>query len=911
MTTQTTPARDDAEPAFDISSALEAFTSAVDEAVTTASDIETGTGLALNTDTAAETKMRLAKDYGQVVKARTAAVEAQAAAKAVMERAVNEANAILRAKMAELEPMLKMAKRLEDGIGAVNLYLGRDEYIETLRDGEAAPANVPLTIRQLVLAMDEESALNAAEGGIDFRNIDAFTEWLLEDPAHLDQVIPERRAVVAMMPRRASKQYEDPWTAMSAAEADKESWWLIRNGDQVYLHTTDFQVGRRLVPGRDEFTGMFAGRTRHGEYEPLKPGTKAWLDAEERADARTRHYMKIALILQGLVDRTTVFHPLPVAGLNLLTPDHYEEGFAQIIADDEDHFAIGTGKVSFRDWHRAGMARLTIGQRVIGRFERYSDQESNVTPEGASAPETLVPHTIETEDSQSFSFLFTRTDTIWVRTRYGYMEEHTPKTRARYRIQKGAGDTVIPIDAVTIEEMQYYLTSRSERHAYVQMFPALTAAIAFKQQEELDERPFRQLIAGNLASAHLVDPDGADSYAGELISWWKTKNLWHRALNGDGDHERKAAKSILAEAGRRAKGSSRDADVAATILREHPTAVAIVRRSSDYLAVIPQPRTFSAEAVATNVFVTLIDFTAAGKQKTVREWKTLTNAQVAGWTYLHKTDAWDSWKVGVKRDRHLTDTQLRDGVDKTLAKLRAKGQEPILVRYYEGGLDKRPTGLQVYFASTWDRQDLNQEECDVTLTIVDDETVTVRVWQTHSHAWREDGFGRGSRRAQSPQETRYWGDAPKEAVVWSDHEALAKETEAGDAWYVGYIRRGRIRDRGQQLYMSMVHLWEAANEAREHTRFLEDFGDESLWEGHRKKLTLHYPYRNSKVPGTYWDNSLRSLGHAMAKADHDPAGSSIGELLDQFPVTQEAPLTEELLSLRFPVKEPGTDLVRA
>lgn len=134
----------------------------------------------------------------------------------------------------------------------------------------------------------------------------------------------------------------------------------------------------------------------------------------------------------------------------------------------------------------------------------------------------------------------------------------------------------------------------------------------------------------------------------------------------------------------------------------------------------------------------------------------------------------------------------------------------------------------------------------------------MRVWQTHSHAWREDGFGRGNRRAQSPQETRYWGDAPKEAVVWSDHEALAKETEAGAAWHVGYIRRGRIRDRGQQLYMSMVHLWEAANEAREHTRFLEDFGDESLWEGHRKKLTLRYPYRNSKVPGTYWDNSLRS-----------------------------------------------------
>jgi len=919
MTTQTTPTGDDSEPTTDLNSALEAFTAAVDEAKATVTDIETGSALALSTDTAIETKSRLAKNYGQAVKARAAAVAAQDAAKEIMQRAVNEANALLRTKMAELEPLLKMAKRLEDGISAVNLYLGRDEYIETLRDGQPAPESVPLTIRQLVLAMDEESALSAAEGGIDFRNIDAFTEWLLADPAHLDQVIPERRAVVAMMPRRAPKQYDDPWTAMAAAEKNAETWWIIRNGEQLYLHTTDFTVGRRLIPGRDEFTSMFTGRTWRGE--PLKPGTKEWLDAEERADARTRHYMKIALILQGLVDRTTVFHPLPVAGLNLLTPDHYEEGFAQIIADDEDHFALGTGKVSFAEWHRAGMARLGVGQRVIGRFPRYTDEESNVTPQGASMPEALVPHTIETEDSWSLSFLFTRTDKIWVRTRYGYSEEQTPKTRARYRIEKGAGTTVIPIDAVTVEEMQYYLSSRSERHAYVQMFPALTAAIAFKQQEERDERPFRQLLAANLADAHLVDGDGADSYAGELIRWWKTKNLWHRALNGDGEHERKAAKSILAEANRRAKGSTRDADVTASILREHPTAVAIVRRSNDYLAVLPQPRTFPEGAVSTNVFATLIDFTSTGKQKTVREWRILTHAQVSGWTYLHKTDAWDTWQIGVKRDLHLTDTELRDGIDKTLAKLRADGHEPVLIRYFEGkhSVDSMSTaGLQVYCASKpstnfHGRKVLEQPMTSVSLTPADESTAIARFRWMGSRDWNVNNL-RHPREAPSieaPSTTKYWGDPSADAVVWSDPDALAKDKTAAEEWLVGYVRRARITDRGHDLYRHLTVLWEAANEAREHARFLEDFGDEGLWDGHRKKLDLRYPYHQSKVPATYWDDALRTLAHAIAAAEHDPAGSSVAELLDQFPVAQKAPLGEDLLTLRFPTKKPGTDLVRA
>jgi hypothetical protein len=37
--------------------------------------------------------------------------------------------------------------------------------------------------------MDEECAVAAEHGGIDARSIEQFDEWLLADPAHLDQVL--------------------------------------------------------------------------------------------------------------------------------------------------------------------------------------------------------------------------------------------------------------------------------------------------------------------------------------------------------------------------------------------------------------------------------------------------------------------------------------------------------------------------------------------------------------------------------------------------------------------------------------------------------------------------------------------------------------------------------------------------
>ena len=117
-------------------------------------------------------------------------------AKALIRAQQEALEAALNAQMEILRPMQLQVEKMTDGIAAMNLYLGRDEDIHTLRSGEPAPASTPITVRQLVLSMDQECAASAESGGMDARSIEEFTTWLLADAANLDQVLPEAKGVV-------------------------------------------------------------------------------------------------------------------------------------------------------------------------------------------------------------------------------------------------------------------------------------------------------------------------------------------------------------------------------------------------------------------------------------------------------------------------------------------------------------------------------------------------------------------------------------------------------------------------------------------------------------------------------------------------------------------------------------------
>lgn len=68
-------------------------------------------------------------------------------------------------------------------ISVLNVYTESSVEFNLVCNGDPAGSDVPISIRQRILYMDEEFALNAKDAlDIDYRSKDEFFKWLKEDP---------------------------------------------------------------------------------------------------------------------------------------------------------------------------------------------------------------------------------------------------------------------------------------------------------------------------------------------------------------------------------------------------------------------------------------------------------------------------------------------------------------------------------------------------------------------------------------------------------------------------------------------------------------------------------------------------------------------------------------------------------
>ncbi len=881
--------------------ALDAYRAAAEAARQTADAAVPGDAVALtgSPENAAEVKTRLAGAHKQIALARKNALDAQTAARELIEQKKRELEQMMRDASALLEPLQKQMDRLQDGIGAVNLYLGRDEEIFPVREGQRAPADEVVLVRQTTLHMDEETAFLAGDGGMDYRNIGDFIEWLQADQANVNQIIPEVKGVVALQPRSTWKDYTgDAAIDARINQANFETFWLIRNGENLWLTSAPFTVGKHAVPKPNVFTDMFIERIG-GITRPMQPGSTAWLKAEDAADKLTRHYMKVALLLQGLVDRTKVFHPLPESGLSFIDQAAYDRGVVRIITDDEN--VLTTGRQPFNDWLRDRTSNLDTGMRVVGVFSGYgrgfalypSDkgrEPANVHPRGAQPQDGVYTIKRIQDRHFDFSFTFDRTDEVWDQYR-GYTK---PQRKATGKFAVG-DKFVLPLDTVTIDEMEEYLAARSERAEYEVMFPLLRAAIAFKREEQQEEQPFRDALVAVLAqTAGYDDLDEVGRTADELIRWYKTANKWHRPLNAD---DAKASRLILAEHKRRQTPTS-DAALAAVRMAA-PNAMVIARRTNDLIAVIPEVRRFQAPSVTENIWATVVTFTSSGMEKTRTSWQTLTRAQVAKWTILHRTDTWAGWTLDPNRDTHLTDDELDDFID---ALLHRSGQLRS-VRKYLDYLAKPNVGEPFRIVYSERGRDNDRDQIVATVHLSRDGLHYTR----DAYAKRKGGqleffldteveSYESNRHHRTSWTLPFWGRVRPTHLVWRDttvEEGLTTliEDRAANA------KAARARSRHATMLASAVRDdWQAQQWELLRLRYIEDFGDADLWDEHKKTVEApKWPY-NERFGNT---DFLDRLTDAVVHAGHDPHGLTLAEaaalLLDG-----DVVVPAEVKTLRYP-----------
>lgn len=950
---------------LETSTALAIARAATQAALEVAETSATGAALVpAGADAAMAVKSQMATAHAQVAHARKAALEKVQSAREAIKAQQAELDRQTRALEMELAPLKEKLQLMKEGIWTMNLYLGRDEEIVQLAAGAPAPAGTPIHVRQLVLAMDEESAINAEGGGIDFHHVESFDEWLTSDPAHLQQVLPEQRGVVAIMARRSDIDYGDTWANVDFNRRNRHTYWVIRNGENVYRMDTEFETGPRLVPARDEFTSIFVDRWTR---KPLEPGTTAWLEAEKAAGARERHFMRVALILQGLIDRTPVFHPLPKVGVSLLSPEDYDAGHVVLIADDENQ--ITTGRTPFYEWLSALNGQLRTGMRVMiatrhhdwprRSTDRYFyDHHERISPPTAESPRSGSVYTIARRGQGSGEFIFTypRTREGWLDNGRGGQELRAPKTNASCRIF-ATDRFVVPIDLVDVDTMRTYMASRLERHAYIDMFPTLRAAIEFKEAEAAAEAPFRDLLAAQVAQAEGVDVPTAHQLIDPVIATWKVGNRWFRPMTGGPATEAKAAKAILAERARIARanaGADEDATFVTWALREHPQALLVARKKDGtYVVLTPAERSWANVVdgrgkanLPHDIWVHQHEYTRTGKARPVKEWVIPAMSSVATWISLHEASEWGAWNRVARRTDHLSDPEIGEVIERIRAR-EFDGMTLMAIGYDEsGGWWNDDHSRQ--FTAWYHPGPIGHIDRPLTDGVPHLCAATLKVWVTkerdgtlslrwkrgeptpdNTTNWRVP-FNHGLDRTRTERPAAPWSDNRKNDLVWIDEPAFATASRHADQWEAARHAASLLGVQADQALHGVEGEWLDRQVAEAKARFLEDYADEALWAEEEKRVRgkVVPPWRGHGSRHGHEDAwcAVRYLVRRLAELGRIPWGMTVAEAAADLGETlnpragswqkdwyrpdalDAADLPEDIAELRFAPEPTGTEI---
>ena len=155
---------------------------------------------------------------------------------------------------------------------------------------------------------------------------------------NLAQVLPESKGVVVLAVRGSAKDYKgvDPFTGAILNRENAKTYWLCRNGENLYRIWADIQVGGLLYPQSNAAVSRF------------KPGSREYYQSLKRAGKGQKDFLRNGLVLQGLIDRTRRFHRFKDGVLDRNCLIRALGWGLKFLSDAE--YNLGEGRPSFTSW---------------------------------------------------------------------------------------------------------------------------------------------------------------------------------------------------------------------------------------------------------------------------------------------------------------------------------------------------------------------------------------------------------------------------------------------------------------------------------------------------------------------------------------------------------------------------------
>jgi hypothetical protein len=271
-------------------------------------------------------------------------------------------------------------KKIEKVIYTIELYLGIKENIVQIQEGVPASYQETIHFWQNTLFMDEEVGDPMDDGrGLDFSSIEKFDEWLLKysnfyKKFNYELLIPQQKGLICLRVRREDKKYHDnPFINSMLNQDNRKTYILMRNGTNIYRIWGDIIIMPKLFPDKNELQNLKdkwdaltdaeeeKGRI-HSDVMKYDTSDNTQKQKDDINDSLFR-YKQYLIMLQGLLDRTEIFYPLPVQEIKLTSTDAIESGYIKFVYDDD--LRLTDGMPSFKVWRGGLNDHITEGSRIL------------------------------------------------------------------------------------------------------------------------------------------------------------------------------------------------------------------------------------------------------------------------------------------------------------------------------------------------------------------------------------------------------------------------------------------------------------------------------------------------------------------------------------------------------------------
>lgn len=508
------------------------------------------------------------------------------------------------AALAQTEDVRAYVTRLMQGIESLDLYVGKDVDVLTIKTGESAPKELPLTFVQRKLMMDEELAVHAdIDERFDFANEKQFFDALCKHPALVTQVFPTERCVLVMATTRRYIDYGDAWTNNARNSENQKVFLLVRDGEnihRVYSPVESHLGTARLFPSKNDQEGIFRGF----DGTQIKFEDVSYTDKLAAHEKFALHFKRFLLLVCGLDHRLKLFGDFydGPPSLNFVSMG-FQEKYCYFLHDDD-----GTGMLpgeqhqGLSKWIKEKNGYLRSGSRVLcnwgevmnpatapGACKRDSDRSRGF--DRRYKPAVAMSIAIAYKDGDSLCV-----DVEVSGYSYSTHSDRTFNCKVNLSAFEGSDWThtdqpFLCLDAVNPEELNWYIQHRDTRRDHVHYIRFFKQALKHVNQERADECDTRQRLAQALADGNIATGEDCDAIINQSVIAWRAANRGKPLPRFEGSSAPVAWKSLLDQMYMLAgEGKRRVSEIEAFVLEQGLTPLRLVLSGGAKLVIYTAPR---------------------------------------------------------------------------------------------------------------------------------------------------------------------------------------------------------------------------------------------------------------------------------------------------------------------------------